>query len=443
MPRKKRIGKNTHITPIRSGKGAESSQYLTAAEACSLLGVKPQTLYAYVSRGQLRPEARPGHQGNYYPRSEVESLLARSRARSGHGATAAGAMRWGEPILESAITNIQDEKLFYRGHGLNDLIRDEVPFENVAELLWSGELPVGQVRWIQPISSENIARTSLSFDATGSAVARRLLLCVSEAAFADQQGADELLDDTLRRARFLVFAVASELFAGKRRDKASSAGQISIAEWIARRTVHSSSGTAIAAVNAALIACSDHELNASTFAARVAASTGADLYAAILAGAATFSGRHHGLSPVAAYGLVESASRGHNIENQIKDALAAGRSIPGFGHPLYPHGDPRFSLLIECARGVAEEMGGEAKKQFELVSRVIQAAKRQGLQLPNLDMGLVAVVLVLGLPGAAAASLFALGRIAGWTAHVIEQRQQGFLLRPRARYVGRGPVARF
>ena len=418
---------------------APEANFLTAPEACKLLSVKPQTLYAYVSRGLLRAETRPGTTVHFYLRSELESLLARSRARSGHGATAASAMRWGEPILDSAITNIHNNMIFYRGFALNDLLRDHVGFENVAELLWSGELPSKQTTW--PAESQNLrhSRTASQEVDSGLYVARRLIFRISEEALSDTNGRDELLDETLRRARHLILSLAIELF-DININVSKGYKNRSIAEAIAESLNRGASPAAAAAVNAALIASADHELNASTFAARITASTGADLYSCMTAAMAAFSGRHHGLSPVDTYRFVKAAASDADPAKYISDFLNKGREIPGFGHHLYPNGDPRATILIEKARLMVEEIDGEGRQSQEFLTDLIKAAKKLGMQPPNLDLGLVAIARALGLPDVGASSLFVLGRMAGWTAHIIEQRQQGFLLRPRARYVGRAPL---
>ena len=316
-------------------KGTKNA-FMTAAEACAFLGVKAQTLYAYVSRGLLRAETQSGVHGHLYARSEVEELLARSRARAGHGATAAGAMRWGEPILDSAITNIQKEMIYYRGYALSDLLRDRVPFEKVAELLWSGELPGGPITWAPDDSGVMRRNWPLSKEETGVSVARRLLFRVSEAALADVRGSDELLDECLRRARHLISSAAGELFGPMQNQQDSGRPPLRIAEAITAGLGLPASVAVLTAVDAALIASADHELNASTFAARVAASTGADLYSCILAGVAAFSGRHHGLSPVDAFHFVTKASLQKNIGKFLADTIATDRAVPGFGHRLYP-----------------------------------------------------------------------------------------------------------
>jgi citrate synthase len=411
-----------------AGKNHKDKAMLTAAEACALLGIKAQTLYAYVSRGLLRAETHPGHTGKLYARDDLEALLARSRARSGHGPTAASAMRWGDPILDSAITCIQAGQIHYRGYALRELLRKGLNFEQVAELLWSGDLPNHKVEWATPPLTvphdENLVTAALP---------RRLLYQLTRMALYDPEGPDELLDQSLRRARAIIHHSVNVLF-----PRAAVAS-----ESLARRMAASLGffeDEAVDALETALIVSADHELNASTFAARVAASTGADLYASLLAGLASFSGRHHGLASLEVHSFLTEIPAGWSRKKQLQALMEANQQPPGFGHRLYTEGDPRVEPLLQKARALGVLRKGEAQRWMDEVDSVLTLAKSLGCPLPNLDFGLVAVALTLGLDREGAAALFILGRLAGWTAHILEQRQQGFLLRPRARYVGRAPT---
>lgn len=155
---------------------------------------------------------------------------------------------------------------------------------------------------------------------------------------------------------------------------------------------------------------------------------------------AAFSGRHHGLSPVDFYRLVAAVERPKDAASYIAETIAAGKMVPGFGHRLYSTGDPRVETVLSCARTLAGERGGVHQRRMETVVALMAAGKDQGLPPPNFDFALVAVAAALGLGEMGASKLFVVGRMAGWTAHVLEQRQQDFMLRPRARYVGRAPL---
>ncbi|HWZ91344.1 MAG TPA: citrate/2-methylcitrate synthase, partial [Polyangiaceae bacterium] len=174
----------------------------------------------------------------------------------------------------------------------------------------------------------------------------------------------------------------------------------------------------------------EHELNASTFAARVAASAGADLYACLGAALNTLSGSAHGGMCDRVEALLETIGERTRAARTVREWLARGEPVPGFGHPLYPAGDPRGALLLELARNHGARTA-PARTAFALVA----AMERGGHPAPTLDLGLVALCHCLELPRGTAASLFALGRTAGWVAHALEQRAAGYLLRPRARYV--------
>jgi citrate synthase len=185
------------------------------------------------------------------------------------------------------------------------------------------------------------------------------------------------------------------------------------------------------AIDAALVVVADHELNASAFTARVAASAGADLYACVGSALATFSGPKHGGACDRCAALLTEIVASGSPRSVLAARMQRGEPPPGFGHPLYPDGDPRFDLLEQIAGDVAS---GRLPPWLDDLKR---AATRLGLGRPNSDMGLALLCRVLQASADGAVTLFAVGRMAGWIAHAREQRAQGFLLRPRARYVGR------
>jgi citrate synthase len=187
----------------------------------------------------------------------------------------------------------------------------------------------------------------------------------------------------------------------------------------------------VALIDRALVVCADHELNASAFAARVAASTGAGLYAAVGAALAVAAGPLHGGSPLRIEALLAEAATPAGAARTVRQRLQRGEALPGFGHPLYPAGDPRVRPLVDGARALAPR-----DRRLATLLALTRAAAAAGRPPPNLDFGLVAVAVALALPPGAPSGLFAVGRCAGWIAHALEQRAAGYLLRPRARYVG-------
>jgi citrate synthase len=176
-------------------------------------------------------------------------------------------------------------------------------------------------------------------------------------------------------------------------------------------------------IRRALVLLADQELTSSAFVARVAASTGASLEACVLAGMATLSGPLHGDATVRVRSLVEEVAR-TSAEQTVDRHRASGLPIPGFGHPLYPEGDPRASALL----GAFDVPEGIAR----MIERV---GSETGLQ-PNIDVALATLVAHCRLPNDAAFALFAISRCVGWLAHIIEQVPVGTVIRPRARYIG-------
>ena len=387
--------------------------WIDAAGAARLLGVKRETLYAYVSRGLVRTRPAESGRAHLYQRDDLERLRARSQARAGHGATAASALRWGEPVLDSALTSIDERGPSYRGKLALDLVGSH-NFEAVAELLWTGRLPkaracFGPASFATPLER---LRSVLARDA-GPLDALALVLA---------------LGATGDAPRSLVRSLASAP-ALSRRDFERSLCAESVAEAALLAVGGAPSRAGIRALDEALILCADHELNPSSFAARVAASVGASLGKSALAAVATFTGPLHGGACEQIERFVLRLSRPEDAIRAVSGELEAGGSVPGFGHPLYPKGDPRAIPLLDRARELAPS-SERVRALFAVVDAMALAEKAR----PTLDAGLVALGFALDLPPGAASGLFAIGRSAGWIAHALEQREAGFVLRPRARY---------
>ncbi len=409
----------------------DEATHLSGAEAAALLGVKRATLYAYASRGLLRSEPGAGpSRGRRYNREDLERLKLRHDARSGHAPVAAAALRWGEPVLESALTNIEPAGHRYRGQ-LATQLAETHGFEAVAELLWSGTLPVAAPRW--RVRGAGLRVASLAAQVPPGAPPLALLaLAVPTLAAADGDRFAATGEPERQRARALILRMAALAGAGLQVAHVRAAlGQPSVARALltglgARVTPRSER-----AMDRALVLCADHELNASAFAVRIAASAGADLYACISAGLATLSGPRHGGLVDRVEALVQEARRGAPPRELLRDRARRGEAIPGFGHPLYPQGDPRAVALLAAAEQLAPR-----SPALRTLRALVDGMREAGREPPSLDLGLHATGIALGLPPRTAVAIFAIGRCAGWVAHIFEQRAQGFLLRPRARYVG-------
>jgi citrate synthase len=405
--------------------------FLTGPEAAALLGVRRETLYAYASRGLVTSVPGPAGRGRLYAREDLERLRARSQARAGHGAVAAGALRWGEPVLETAISEIGADGPRYRGRSAAMLAAEGAPFERVAERLWGEAGREGDGAWPAPRLGVDPARLARLLP-IGAPPLAALSLAVAVMGARDE--ARFLASDAaeLDRARSIVARMAALVGLGRAPElarEAAGAGRVArimLASLGARATARAKS-----AVDVALTLSADHELNPSTFAVRVAASTGADLYACVSAGLATLSGPAHGGACDRVEALVAEVGRPERARAVVAERARRGEPVPGFGHPLYAGGDPRAPPLLEAARRVARR--GSA---LPVVLAIAEAMRGAGRGEPTIDLGLVALAAALELPAGAAAGLFAVGRSAGWIAHALEQRRAGFVLRPRARYVG-------
>ncbi len=394
-----------------------------------MLGVDRRTLYAYVARGLVR--SFPGAHGRarQYAREDLERLRARTKARAGHAAVASGALRFGEPVLDSAITAVDPHGIRYRGRELGELVEAGIGYEATAELLWTGTLPESPPRWRAATVSWARLR-ALVRPTTSPLVVMALAVNARAAADADA-GADEG-GAALVRARGLVGLLARTLAPGLAEARLhAAADEPTIAGACAKVLGCRAGAEGRRAIELALVLCADHELNASTFAARIAASTGSDLHACLAAALAVMTGPRHGAAALRVEALLDEIGSPTRAAAVVRDRLRRGEAIPGFGQPLYRDGDPRAPPLLAAARAIAPR--NPRVKSIAAVVATMAAAERER---PNVDLGLAAIAAALALPRGSASGLFALGRTAGWIAHALEQRASAFVLRPRARYVG-------
>src|SRR5690606_17240169 len=186
-------------------------------------------------------------------------------------------------------------------------------------------------------------------------------------------------------------------------------------------------------VRAALVLCADHELNVSAFAARVVASTGAHLHATVCSGLAALSGPRHGGATARAHALIGDALDAASPAGYIRQRWQRGDELPGFGHALYPDGDPRAAELLAMLRA------RDDNALVPALASIIDSAFDASGQRPNIDFTLAALCHAYRLPAAHALVMFAAGRLAGWLAHALEQQETGRLIRPRASYIGAAP----
>ena len=391
-------------------------RWLTAAEALQVLGVRPQTLYANVSRRRIRARPDPKDpRRSLYDEADVRRL-ARSRPGPRRAeSVASGAIEWGDPVLPSAICTVAHGRLWYRGQDAVELAETRT-LEEVAGLLW-GDSSSGIASGFRRTSERRRGRSQVGIATSNAALAGMF------AAMAARAGQDP---PSYGRSQAVLRKEALDLL----RTLASSivgSGSVAALHTQLAGTWHRTKATDV--LRRALVLLADHELNASTFAVRVTVSTGASLASGVLAGLATLSGPLHGRAAVGVTELVR-AGRQRGVRAAVREWLAYGRAMSGFGHPLYPEGDVRAEALLGAfavpaeyreLRAIVQELAGER---------------------PNIDFALAAMTACHRLPPEAPLILFALARSVGWLAHAMEQAAAGHLIRPRARYVGPNPPHR-
>ena len=381
------------------------ADWLSADEALSRLRVRPQTLYAYVSRGRVRAEPDPSEPRRSRYRASDVAALAERKARGRKAADVArGAIAWGEPVLASAITTVRDGRLWYRGQ---DAVRlaETATLEEVARLLRGGIGLPSDEPLLAPPGPTAAARAFAAFAARAAADPP-----------AQGRSAGDLADEAAQLLDLMAAAITGPEGAGLREEDAPAIHERLGRAWRAPRGGWD-------AIRRALVLLADHELNASTFAARIAASTGASLSAATLAGLAALSGPRHGGMAARVEAFTAVAAAGRSV-GDWRRAARGGGPPPGFGHPLYPDGDPRAAALLAAI----EVPPALARLRAEVEGATGERA--------NMDYALTALRQSLQLPAEAPFALFAVARTAGWLAHAIEQIETGAVIRPRARYVG-------
>jgi citrate synthase len=406
--------------------------YVPRGEALRILCVKPQTLYSYVSRGLVRRLASPDSRTSYYSRQDIQRLKARSLARSGHGPAAASAMHWGEPILTTAITEITENGPRYRNHLAVNLAKENFPFEAVAEYLWTGEMARGPVTWHAKVALDGLALRLAEMARLRSGLhIRHLLTQVILLLDTVPIDADSGADHDVEWASTLIRAMTGAFgFLGPSKVYCELHDRESIAHGVTRALGMPPSPRNIHALNTAFVLIADHEFTPPTFAARIAASGGSALQSCIVAGLEVHFGTVLGLGCDRLeqfLDLMPSDIQDFEKYNLLTALIPTG---PGFGHPLYLHGDPRAKMLLEIIP--------TTKSASHIANTTMQALEPlfpNARQCPNLSVALVVLCRALGLPHQAAGGLLALGRSAGWIAHVLEQRRQGFLIRPRGKFV--------
>ncbi|GAA3098817.1 citrate synthase [Nonomuraea salmonea] len=492
-------------------------EWIDAAAASERLGVKPATLYAYVSRGVVQRRHSEDGRRSLFSAEEIERLARRGRPRA----------QPPELVIESAVTSLGVDRPYYRGADALALA-GTAPFETVAEWLWTGDpaiwhrparprrpkqqRPAGLGRSLSdgPGRSEERALPAglgrseerALPDGLGRSEGREIsdgLGRFEGRALSDGPGRSESLGgpegpqgpgigqdgwrfepgDGLRAAcaaqrglpgdllpldrlqvivtvlgasdslRYQldpasVTATARRLIAGMvdamppLRDDDTQGGTIAERLWT-RLSPHPAGPGLLDALRAALVLLADHELAASTLAARVAASAKADPYAVVLTGLGVLSGPLHGGASYAAERLLAEITHPGEAPRVIGERLRRGERIPGFGHSVYKSGDARATLLLDLLKKAVMPSDGPAGERIAALDAVLAEMRRRRLPHPNVDLALATLVTVSGMTRGAGEAIFAVARAAGWLAHAMEEYRRGSLLRLRASYTGPPP----
>jgi citrate synthase len=390
---------------------APSARWLTAEEATTSLGVSRQTLYAYVSRNRIGVTAAPDDpRRSLYDATDVQRLAERNRNGRSRRAVAASTISWGEPILVSAITRIEDGRLEYRGQDAV-VLSETATLEDVAALLWQ----VDSVP--RSLSCGAWPRTRAA-----AGVAERCIAAMADLVMAGRWTGrvDSVLPDAARILDRMAWAAAGLPGTAARESSLPVHERLASAWGVGPKAAD--------LIRRALVLTADHELNASTYATRVVASTRAPLGACVLAGLAALVGPLHGGMTNELRHLLADPAVTADPPAAVAVRLARGERIPAFGHPLYPDGDPRAASILARTQPPPH------------ARRLIEAMQAMTGIAPNIDCALLVLEQRLRLPTGAAFAVFAVGRTVGWIAHALEQWRDGTLIRPRAVYPSGQPL---
>ncbi len=396
---------------------------LTTAEAADRLGVKPETLYAYVSRGLIERRRTPGGPSTFAAR-DVERLV-----RAGRRSRALPPL-----VFPSSLTLIEDGRYSYRGVDAVEAARTH-RFEEVAEWLWDGAWPE-EVRW--PFDSDALDDV-LAAQAAASVECLpldryRIIAAVAAAADAVRHRTEPEVVVPAARRLLRLLAHGLPRADGREARRVEPTRSMAAVLWT-RLTTVPRTPERIAVVDAALVLLTDHELASSTLAVRAAAMVRADVYEVVGAGLSVCGGMRHGGASLGVEALLHEAARS-GVERTLGARLDRGERIPGFGHALYPDGDPRAPALL----GRLDALDAPPKVVALIRAVIDGVAERTGLA-PNVDAALGGVAVATRMVPGAGEAIFALARTAGWVAHALEQYESPTFMRTRVDYVGARPAA--
>ncbi|KOG66650.1 citrate synthase [Streptomyces griseoflavus] len=413
-----------HGTGHRANGGDGAERRLSTREAAERLGVKPETVYAYVSRGQLTSRRNPGGRGSTFDAAEVDALARR-------GARREPAAQGGDLAIRTGITLIDQDRCYYRGVDSSELT-SRYGYEEVTDWLWTGVLRPG-VRFTAPEDALAAARRAVGALPAHSGPMDRLRVAVVAAASADPLRFDLSEDAVLGTARALIPVLVDALpHLGSPNGHTSA--PLPRRLW-SRLTPERPDEPSLRALDAALTLLIDHDLAASTLAARVAASARAHPYAVVSAGFGALDGPLHGAASGLAHRmLLEVLDRG-SAAAVVADHLRAGRRVPGLGHRVYQGEDPRARTLFRLLEDVPQ-----AGPALAAAREVAATTARHTALHANVDLALAVLTVSAGMTPEAGETVFAVARTAGWIAHALEEyAERPLRMRPSGHYQGPRP----
>jgi citrate synthase len=411
------------------------AEWIGAAEAAQRLGIKQASLYSYVSRGVLTPRRGEDGRASLFDATEIDGLARRGRPRQAQGAA--------ELVIRTSLTEISGDRLRYRGHDAIALATQR-SFEDVAGLLWTGSFgdPAAAAPWQatrEAVAAGSAAQAALP---PGTYPLERLQVIVPALAVTDRLRLQLDRPAVIAAARGLIAGMVDCLpsvgFVAAKGDREGGmgrrvgGGRETIAARLATKLCpRPPSAGLTGALRAALVLLADHELAASTLAARVAASVRADPYAVVGTGLGAMSGALHGGAALGAEVMLVSADGPADAPRVVGELLRRGERIPGFGHFVYQTGDPRAVLLLDLIRQAAPD-----SDRLAVAEAVLAEARRRALPAPNIEFALAVLATVAGMSPGSGEAVFATARTAGWLAHALEEYARATPIRPRGVYTG-------
>jgi len=375
------------------------NKYIDADTAVEILGISKNSLYSYVSRGLIRSveKSRSERTKKYYY-EDVEKLLNKKVLRSSPEKITTNSLRWGEPVIETRISLIDEKSIYVKGYDITELA-EKYSFEEYVAFLWG--VDDSDLSFNKPVSVSDFTQFLIS-------------------------SSDSDLSVKSYQKKTLInagIAIINAMYKTVSMEEMTS----SISESLRIKLDLKSEYRWL--IDKILILVSESELNVSAFTARCAASSGADIYSCVMCALQVFKGRRHGGNIYRINSFFKDAGNIDNIEQKAKEYLYNGRKVPGFGHRIFNGKDPRAEMIFNELVKLDESFNPFIDKINKMSVNVL------GGLFPTVDFALVSACKLLGLNEKFAFDIYLLGRLSGWIAHIMEQYEQGDVIRPRALFI--------